>query len=80
MARLSSLPKNTLQRDLPEKDKLQLALQFLRQNPNKKPITAARLYNIKNKGTVQRTWLREKKGLGKKKRGGQNKILRLDQH
>ena len=55
MARLSSLPKNTLQRDLPEKDKLQLALQFLRQNPNEKPITAARLYNIKNEGTVQRT-------------------------
>jgi hypothetical protein len=80
MARLSSLPKNTLQRDLPEKDKLQLALQFLRQNPNEKPITAARLYNIKNEGTVQRTWLRERKGLGKKKRGGQNKILRPDQH
>jgi hypothetical protein len=36
-------------------------------------------YNIRNEGTVQRTWLREK-GLGKKMRGGQNKILHSDQH
>ena len=43
MARLVSPPKNIPQRDLSEKDKLQLALEFLRQNSDEKPITAARL-------------------------------------
>jgi hypothetical protein len=55
MARLVSPPKNIPQRDLFEKDKLQLALEFLRQNPDEKPITAARLYNMRNEGIVRRT-------------------------
>ena len=80
MARLASLPKSTLQRDLPEKEKLKLALEFLRQNPNEKPSTAARLYDIKKENSVQKAWVRERKGMGKKARGGQNRILRPDQH
>jgi hypothetical protein len=54
MARLVSLPKNTLQRDLPEKDKLRLALDFLREHPDEKPSTVARLYKIRKEGTVQK--------------------------
>jgi hypothetical protein len=33
MARLSNLPNNTLLRDMPEKDKLREAIQFLKENP-----------------------------------------------
>jgi hypothetical protein len=80
MARLASLPKSTLQCDLPEKERLKLALKFLRQNPGEKPSTAARLYHIKKENSVQKAWVRERKGIKKKTRGGQNRILRLDQH
>jgi hypothetical protein len=79
MARLASLPNRTLRRDLPEKEKLKLALEFLRQNPSEKPSTAARLYHIKKENLVQKAWVRERKRVGKK-RGGQNRILRPDQH
>jgi hypothetical protein len=82
MARLASLPKNTLQRDLPEKDKLQQALAWLRKHPKEEPTPTARLFNLTRAGTLQKAWNREKKrkGLKKKQNGGQNKILRLDQH
>jgi hypothetical protein len=43
MARLCAPPKNTLLRDLPEKDKIKLALEWLHENPDEKPATAARL-------------------------------------
>ncbi len=81
MARLRAPPKNTLQRDLPESDKLQQALEFLRQNPTEEPTPTARLFNIKNPGTLQRAWYCERKrGKNKKSRVGQNKILCPDQH
>jgi hypothetical protein len=82
MARLVSLPKNTHQRDLPEKDKLRQALEFLRKHPKEEPTPTARLFNVKNAGSLQKAWNREKrrKGLKKKAKGGQNKILRPDQH
>jgi hypothetical protein len=83
MARLASLPKNTLQRDLPEKDKLQQALAWLRKHPKEEPTPTARLFNLKRAGTLQKAWNREKKrkGLKKKKQNrGQNKILRPNQH
>jgi hypothetical protein len=83
MARLQALLRDTLQRDLPQKDKLQLALQFLRDNPKEKSSTAARLYHIEKEGSVQKAWAREKKRMqASKKRhsGGTNKILRPDQH
>jgi hypothetical protein len=81
MARLVSLLRNTLQRDLPESDKLRQALEFLRQNPTEEPTPTARLLNLKNPGTLQRAWYRERKrGAEKRRRGGQNKILHPDQH
>jgi hypothetical protein len=78
MAKLAHPPKSTLLRDLPFKDKMKLALDFLHENPHEKPSTAARLYDIKQEDSVRKAWLRERKG--KKARGGQNKILRPDQH
>ena len=81
MARLRHPTKDTLLRDLPTKDKMKLALNFLCKNPTEKPSTAARLYHIKEEDLVRKTWLWER---NKKKKdtvkGGQNKILRPDQH
>src|SRR5438874_27067 len=53
MARLSSLPNTTLQSNLPIKNRLALALQFLRENSDEKPATAARLYKIEKERTVR---------------------------
>jgi len=78
MAKLAHPLKSTFLRNLPFKDKMKLALDFLHENPNKKPSTVARLYHIKQEDSVQKAWLRKRKR--KKARGGQNKILRLDQH
>ena len=81
MARLHALPQNTLQRDLPLKDRMKLALQWLRENPTESPTTAARLYHIEKEGSVRTAWMRERRRPnGKLKRGGHNKILRPDQH
>jgi hypothetical protein len=84
MARLQNIPKNTLIRDLPEKDKLILALQWLHENPTESPTIAARCYNIQKEGTLQKAWRRERKrmekGKGKEIRGGHNKILRPEQY
>jgi hypothetical protein len=52
MTRLAALPNNTLQRDLPEKEELQQALEFLSENPTEEPTPTARLFNIKNPGTL----------------------------
>jgi hypothetical protein len=79
MARLSSLPNTTLQSNLPIKDRLALALQFLHENPDEKPATAARLYKIEKEATVRQAWHRGRKRKGVT-HGGHNKILRSDQH
>jgi hypothetical protein len=81
---------------MPEKDKQRDALQWLRCNPDEKPITAARACNVENYQTLKKAWQRERKKLealripkklwgqqGKQEKprwGGQNKILRDDQH
>ena len=80
MARLSSLPNTTLQSNLPIKNRLALALQFLRENPDEKPATAARLYKIEKEGTVRQAWVRERKRKNSVTHGGHNKILRSNQH
>ena len=83
MARLSNAPKNTLYRNLPEKDKTRLALEFLFENPSEAPTTAARIYHIKNERSFQETWRRARKKAQRSKpvqHGGQNKILRPEQH
>src|SRR5204863_6141394 len=56
------------------------ALQFLRENPDEKPATAARLYKIEKEGTVRQAWVRERKRKNSVAHGGHNKILRSDQH
>jgi hypothetical protein len=80
MARLSNLPKNTLLRDMPEKDKLRKAIQFLKANPEETPATIARMYYIRNEDIVRKAWQRERKKMGtvRVQKGGQNKILRPD--
>ena len=82
MARLSSLPNNTLLRDMPEKDKLREAIQFLKENPGEPPTTAARACGVKSADAIRKAWRREKKKMerGRIQWGGQNKILRPDQH
>src|SRR5439155_9129932 len=55
--------------------------EFLHENPNETPTTAARLFHLKKEDSVRKAWLRAKrKGPEPKKKGGQNKILRPDQH
>jgi hypothetical protein len=82
MARLSNLPKNTLLRDMPERDKLREAIQFLKANPEETPATAARACCVRNEDTVRKAWQRERKKMGtvRVQKGGQNKILRPDQY
>jgi hypothetical protein len=83
MARLCAPPKNTLLRDLPEKDKIKLALEWLHKNPDEKPATAACVYHIKKENSVQKAWVRARRrqdGGSKGRHRGHNKILRLDQH
>jgi DDE superfamily endonuclease len=84
MARLNSLPKNTLIRDIPNKDKMQLALQWLRENPTETPTTAARCHGITRERSVRQAWRREKERDKRTKKlvggSGQNKILHPDHH
>jgi hypothetical protein len=80
MARLSNLPKNTLLRNMPEKDKLRKAIQFLKANPEETPATAVYAYCVRNEDIVRKAWQRERKKIGtvRVQKGGQNKILRPD--
>ena len=80
MARLRHPTKDTLLRDLPTKDKIKLALDFLRENPTEKPSTVARLYHTKEEDSVRKTWLRERNKKKDTVNGSQNKILCPDQH
>ena len=83
MARLSSASKSTHIRDQPDSVKMAQALAWLRDNPDEKPTTAARLHYIENKQSVQQAWRRERKRMEEGKKsggGGHNKILRPDQH
>ena len=82
MARLRNAPKNTLLRDLPDKDKIKLAIQWLYENPDESPTAAACCYNITKEKTLIKAWQREKKRVknGRPQWGGQNKILRPEQH
>ena len=63
MARLKGLPRDTLIRDMLEKDKQREALQWLRENPDETAITATRACNVKNYQTLKKVWQREKKKL-----------------
>jgi hypothetical protein len=82
MARLSSASSTHIW-DQPDAVKMAQALEWLRENPDEKPTTTARIYHIKNEQSVQQSWRRERKQIqeGKKPSGaGQNKILQPDQH
>ena len=52
MARLRHPAKDTLLQDLPTKDKIKLALDFLCKNPTEKPSTTVCLYHIKEEDLV----------------------------
>jgi hypothetical protein len=70
-------------RDLPDKKRMQIALQWLRDNPQETPTVAARMHfheDIKRHAvSVRVAWAREKKkkapGYQKSPNGGQNKVL-----
>jgi hypothetical protein len=49
---------------MPEKDKLREAIQFLKANPEKTPVTMACVYCIRNKDIVRKVWQRERKKIG----------------
>jgi hypothetical protein len=78
-------PRGTVESKLPEHDKLQLALQFLRDNPDEDPRTPARIWKLKKPGTLQKKWKRERKRMEQLKLGmvvqhsGHNKILNTEQ-
>jgi hypothetical protein len=85
MARLNTLPRDGLIKDLPTTDKLKLALEWLRANPTEKPTTAARAHCIENVQTVQQVWRRERKrvyrtGTFERGRPGAPTILTDTQH
>jgi hypothetical protein len=84
MARLNSIPKNTPIRDLPNEDKMRLALQWPRENPTETPTTAARCHAIAKEDSVRQAWRREKKRNERQEKltggAGLNKILSPDQH
>jgi hypothetical protein len=54
MARLRNAPKNTLLRNLPDQDKIKLAIQWLCDNPDELPSTAARIYKIQKEDSVRK--------------------------
>ena len=51
MARLRVLSQEIFQRDLSNKDKIKLALEFLYENSNETSTTAARLFHLKKETT-----------------------------
>jgi hypothetical protein len=85
MARLAYTPKNIHVKDLPNHQKMLLALQWLRSNPRESPTVAARLHFIEQENSVRKAWLRARKKAskgGERNLGGagMNKILRPEQH
>jgi hypothetical protein len=83
MARLRNPPKDTLRHNLLDHDKTRLALEWLQENPSQKPTAAARIFNIKDEKDLQQKWRRTREKIVRKKpvqHGGQNKILRPEQH
>jgi hypothetical protein len=70
IARLALFPKGIFQRNLPEKNKLRQALEFLRENPIEEPIPTTRLFNLKKPGTLQKAWKHERQRVRKKKNRG----------
>jgi len=83
MARLCQLPSGKMiSAEMTPKDKMRKALEFLRENPDEKPVVAARIYKIKNEISVRQAWYRERKKLQREqpiKWGGQNISLRPEQ-
>jgi hypothetical protein len=58
------------------------AIQWLRENLEETPTTAARVCNIKKEDSVKKAWQRERKRIekGRPQWGGHNKILRPEMH
>jgi hypothetical protein len=54
MARLAYTPKNIYVKDLPNHQKMLLALQWLRNNPRESLTVAARFYFIEQENSVRK--------------------------
>jgi hypothetical protein len=85
MARLAHTPKNIHVKDLPNHQKMLLALQWLHSNPRESPTVVARLHFIEQENSVRKAWLQARKKAskaGEKNLGGagMNKILQPEQH
>ena len=65
MARLASTLRNSHPKDLLDNQRMQLALQWLRDNPRESATVAARLYFIKKEDSVRKVWLRVRKRGGR---------------
>jgi hypothetical protein len=65
MASLTNSSQPQCDFDVLEKNKLQLALKFLRENPNETPKTAIQIWKIEKPNTLQKKWLQEKKRMGR---------------
>jgi hypothetical protein len=64
-------------RDLLEKDKIRLVLEWFQENPSKTTTIAARIYYITKPNSLSRAWKRERTR-GAIQHNSQNKILRPD--
>jgi hypothetical protein len=54
MAQLSSLPQDSLQWDLANKDKIKIALEFLYKNPNETPTTTVHIFHLEKGDSIQK--------------------------
>jgi hypothetical protein len=61
MARLAFAPKNTFLQSLLDNQKIQLALQWLRDNPRETAAVVPRLYFITKRDSVQKARLQDGK-------------------
>ncbi len=83
MARLAQPPKNANPpKSMQDRDNILKAIEWLRENPEEKIVTAARIFGIKNEKYFCNAWGREKakRKRGQVAHGGHNRILDDDQH
>jgi hypothetical protein len=64
MARLASAPKNTFLQSLPDNKKIQLALQWLRDNLRETAAVVTRLYFITKRDSVERQGYKKGREVG----------------
>jgi len=81
MARLARPPRPTALSKPSNQIKTQQALQWLRDNPDEKPKTAARIWGVENEESFRKAWQRlKKRDFNARKPLGRPTVLRPDQH